>query len=58
MPFGANWLGSSFVEKDLVSLVKNKLNRRQKCALMTKQAKESLAAIRSVASKWKEMILP
>lgn len=35
-----------------------KRSRSQKCALMTKQAKESLAAIRSAASKWREVILP
>lgn len=35
-----------------------KTSRGQKCALMTKQAQESLAVIRSVASKWSEVILP
>lgn len=58
MPFGANCLESSFVEKDLENLVENKLSRSQKCALMTKKAKESLAVIRSVASKWRDVILP
>lgn len=45
MPFRANCLQNSFVEKDLENLVENKLSRSQKCALMTKKAKESLAVL-------------
>lgn len=54
---GVNWLESSFVEKDLENMVENKLRRSQKCVLMINQAKKSLAVIRSVASKWREVIL-
>ncbi|RMC00382.1 hypothetical protein DUI87_22990 [Hirundo rustica rustica] len=57
MPFGANWLESSSVEKDLENLEENKLSRSQKCVLVTKKAKEALAVIRSVASKWRKLRL-
>lgn len=58
MLYRASWLESSFVEKDLGNLAENKSSRSEKCALMIKQVKKSPAVIRSVASKWREVILP
>ena len=56
---GADWLKSSFSEKDLGLLVGTRLKMSQKYALAAKKADGNLGCIRrSAASRWREVILP
>lgn len=55
----AEWLESSFTEKDLQVLVGSRLNMSQQRSLVTKKASSILVCIRkSITSRSREVILP
>ncbi|GAB0183498.1 hypothetical protein GRJ2_000815100 [Grus japonensis] len=56
---GVDLLGSSSAEKDLGVPMDNKLSMSQQCALVAKAANGILGGMKkSVASRWREVILP